>query len=80
MLNCFNIGKLTNIIHHIISKPSTVVHTCESRSGEAKVGGLRVRGQPGLHSEFQATLAYIMKPNLKKMQNKGRGEERRLIN
>jgi hypothetical protein len=28
-----------------------VAHTCSSSSLEAEVGGLRVPGQPGLHSE-----------------------------
>jgi hypothetical protein len=33
---------------------------------EAEAGGLWVKGQPGLHSEFEASQCYIARPCLKK--------------
>jgi hypothetical protein len=33
-----------------------VVCTCNCNTQEAEAGGLQVRGQPELHSEFQASL------------------------
>jgi hypothetical protein len=33
---------------------SVVMHTCNSSTQEAEAGGLRVPGQPGLHSETLA--------------------------
>jgi hypothetical protein len=47
-----------------------VAHSCNPSTQEAKAGGLRIWGQPGLHSEFQAILGYIARPRLKQKQTK----------
>jgi hypothetical protein len=43
-----------------------VLHTCNSSTQEAEVEGSRVQGPPGLHGEFQVSLAYKGRPCLKK--------------
>jgi hypothetical protein len=37
-----------------------VDHTCNPSTQEAEARGLRLHGQPGLHSEFKANLGYIV--------------------
>lgn len=44
-----------------------VAHVCHPSTWEAEVGeSLQVQGQPGLHSEFKASLTYIKRPCLTK--------------
>lgn len=41
--------------------------TCNHSTGEAGAGGLpQVPGQSGIHSEFRATLVYIVTPRVRK--------------
>jgi hypothetical protein len=46
-------------------KPGMLVHIYNTST---EAGGLQVQGQPGLHSEFKARLAYIVRPCLKKKE------------
>jgi hypothetical protein len=41
-----------------------VVHACNPSTLEAETGGKRVKDQPVLHSEFQASLGYTVLPSL----------------
>jgi hypothetical protein len=47
-----------------------VVHICNLSSGKAKAGGCQGWGWPWLHSEFEASLRYIVRPCLQKQTNK----------
>lgn len=43
-----------------------MMRTCNPNLWEVKVGGLlQDQGQPGLHSEFQTTQDYVVRPCLK---------------
>jgi hypothetical protein len=42
-----------------------VTHASKPSSQEVEVGGSKVQGQPGLHSEFQGSLGYIVRSCLK---------------
>jgi hypothetical protein len=53
-----------------------VVHSNNSSTKEVEVGGSLVRGQPGLHNEFQVSLSYIAKPCQKKRKKSGRRKRR----
>ena len=56
-----------------------VAHAFNPSTQEVEAGGfLRVRGQPGLQSEFQDSLGYTEKPCLIKKKKK-RKKERLLI-
>jgi hypothetical protein len=41
------------------SKPGVVVRIYNPSTWEVAAGGLRIPGQPGLHSEFKSSLSYI---------------------
>jgi hypothetical protein len=41
-------------------------YTCNPSTQDAEAGGLRIQGQSGPHSKFQASLGYIVRPCLKK--------------
>jgi hypothetical protein len=43
---------------------------CNPSTWEAETGGLRVWGQPGLHSQFQSNLCYLIRPHLKNHSKK----------
>jgi hypothetical protein len=53
------------------------VHASNPRTEEREAGRLWVYGQPGLHSELEARLSYIVKAYLKNKtkQKKGRGRK-----
>jgi hypothetical protein len=53
-----------------ISELDMVVHTCNPNTWEAEAEGLRVQGQPGLHSEFKACLGYMVRPCLQRKWEK----------
>jgi hypothetical protein len=46
--------------------PCVVAHTCNTSSWKTKAGGLQIQVQPGLHTEFQASLGSTARPCLKK--------------
>lgn len=47
-------------------KPSMMVHACEPSTREADAGGFaQLRGQLGMHSEFEASQDYITRPRVK---------------
>lgn len=55
-----------------------MVHTFNPSSQEAETGqsqqvSLQVQGDPGLHSEFQGSQRYTVKPYLKKRKEPGSG-------
>ena len=52
-------------IRKVIPKPGMAAHACNLRTSEADTGGLRVQRQPGLYSEFQASLSHVMRPCLR---------------
>jgi hypothetical protein len=43
-----------------------LTHVYNLNTHEAETKGSRVQGQPGVHSKFQASLSYIVKPYVKK--------------
>jgi hypothetical protein len=43
-----------------------VVHSYNPSTQEAKAGGLRIPGQPGLHNELEANLGCTVSPYLKR--------------
>lgn len=56
-------------------KLDVVVHARKIRIWEAKRTGSEVQDQPGLHSKFQSTQDYMVRPFLKKPeQNKAYGD------
>jgi hypothetical protein len=55
------------------SEPGVVENFCNSSTWEAEAAGLWVWGQPGLHSEYEASLGYIAKC-LKKKNCKMKGQ------
>ena len=53
------------------SEPGVVTHACNPSTREAEAGGsVRVRDQPGLQSEFKASLSCIGRRCLKKTKKK----------
>jgi hypothetical protein len=43
------------------------VHNYNPSTADTEAGGLQVRGQPDLHSEFQASQGYTVRSCLKKL-------------
>jgi hypothetical protein len=52
-----------------------VAHIWNSNTWEVEAGGLRVRGQPRLYSEFQTSLSYIGRLCKKEQDGEGEGKE-----
>jgi hypothetical protein len=46
-----------------------MVHTSNSSTGDPEAGGSKDHGQPGLHSEFETSLGYIIRLCLNKRKN-----------
>jgi hypothetical protein len=49
-----------------LALPDMVARTCNPRTQEAEAGESHVRGQSGLHMEFEASLGFIVSHCLKK--------------
>ncbi|ERE75980.1 hypothetical protein H671_4g12217 [Cricetulus griseus] len=57
-----------------------MAHTYNSNTQEAEVGGSpRVFGQPGLHSDFQASMCYRINSASKQLQKKNKKRRRRKL-
>jgi hypothetical protein len=55
--------------------PSVVEHTCNTSTQEAKVGELRVTGQPGQHSKTLSQKKKKNNNNLKTKQKNSKGKD-----
>jgi hypothetical protein len=58
--------KLLHICFKEALKFGRVVHACNPNTLEFEARGSQVQGQPEIHSEFQVSLSYIVRPCLKK--------------
>jgi hypothetical protein len=54
-----------------------VVHSCNPSTQEVEAGGSQIRGQLGLHSKFQTSLGYIVRPCLQNKQTTKQKEKRK---